>query len=968
MTLKNIIALVILLAFLCIPAIFCQSQNDALKNEAKRQMLVGRYGEAIDLLNRYVSACPQKAEGYNLRGVCYLRREQYEMAVYDFRLARKLQPDNSEINKNLSETTDAWYKLLYNKIEGHKREIAIYPRKPVNYLEIGKSYKNLGDWLIAEEWYDKYLSMEEASPDEIIRYTEILAKNNHIKKGEPILKRYTEKYPDDQRLWSRYGYYELWLQKTKNAIYAFQKALAIKPYFKEAMNGLDLAKGKGYIYTVIDTSYSYGRSSRAPKPREYVIDKYFRKLKKNPQDIELRFTLIDELIKHKRFEEAHEQLLIMQPDEKIAATDRFKDKLDSVTGLQDSSYQDNITTYAGEFEKNNNNRDIAAKLSNSYAHLYDYDNAVDVLKKYLATVKENEDLDLRFMLAKYSAWSYEWDNAFNQMAILMKYSPDNKDYKLFYARLIAWNVLNAKPDEIERAKGILQDILKDDPKNLDAILSMAFIYSGTGNIPEAEKYLNMAKIISPDSKEVEAVENHINTRALVEKEREILTMRAEAGKLHDAGKYEAAADKYDEIIAKIDNPEKNILLEYAAYNADAKRYNAAIKAYDRILQMGPDFDVASLRAINYLAAGDTSKALVELNALKVERPYDFSANFYIGDIYERMKRNDEAIDLYESMITANNKNLVSLDSSQISVFQSRLAYLRSGNQYGTAFLGNISLSPFAAFYSDNQNFNLSIYGGRIETGVISFLSIGASYSRYNISSISDIRNLTSFMGHIILSVDNFYASAGLGQTKSISSSQNNVLQIVARYEKKNDFGLSLTYEKNDARVLLYSPFLLNTNISAGILRFTGNYYFTPSFSIYGYYSNINVRADDNNGNDFKIKTDKSVNDIIHIGYEFNYINYSRVSALYYSPRNFQSHSIWADWNTYKDEKISFKIGGKIGYIPSYDFILREISGEAVYHPVQIFTISGRISNSGSVRFGSGYNFWAGYLTCYLSIF
>ena len=98
MTLKNIIALVILLAFLCIPAIFCQSQNDALKNEANRQMLVGRYGEAIDLLNRYISACPQKADGYNLRGVCYLKREQYEMAVYDFRLARKLQPDNSEIN------------------------------------------------------------------------------------------------------------------------------------------------------------------------------------------------------------------------------------------------------------------------------------------------------------------------------------------------------------------------------------------------------------------------------------------------------------------------------------------------------------------------------------------------------------------------------------------------------------------------------------------------------------------------------------------------------------------------------------------------------------------------------------------------------------------------------------------------------------------------------------------------------
>ena len=967
MTMKNIFTFVILIAFLSTHPINSQPV-DALKNEAKRQMLVGRYGEAIDLLNRYVSACPQKADGYNLRGVCYQKREQYEMAVYDFRLAHKLQPDNSEINNNLTETTDAWYKLLYNKIEGHKREIAIYPHKPVNYLEIGKSYKNLGDWLIAEDWYDKYLSMEEASPDEIIRYTEILARNNHIQKGEPILKRYTEKFPTDQRLWSRYGYYELWLQKKKNAIDAFEKALAIKPYFKEAMNGLDLAKGKGYIYTVIDTSYRYGKTSRTTKPREYAIDKYFRMLKKNPQDIELRFTLIDELIKHKRFEEAHEQLLIMLPDEKIASTDRFKNKLDSVSVLQDSSYKDNIKTYADEFEKNNNNRNVAVKLSDSYAHLYDYDNAVDVLEKYLATVKENEDLDLRFLLIKYSAWSYKWDNAFNQMSILMKYAPNNKDYKLFSARLVAWNVLNAKPDEIERAKGILLDILKDDPKNLDALLSISFLYSGIGNIPEAEKYLNMAKIINPDSKEVEAVENNINTRVLVEKEREILSMRGEAGKLHDSGKFEAAADKYDVIMSKLDNPGKNILLEYAAYNSDAKRYNLAIKTYDRILQMGPDFNVASLRAVNYLSAGDTSKALEEWNALKTERPYDFSANFYIGDIYERMKRNDEAINIYESMITAKNANLATLDSSQLSTFQSRLGYLKAGRQYGSSLLGYISLSPFAAFYSDNQNFDLSIYGGRIETGVTTFLSIGASFVRYNITSLAYQRNLNSFMGHIIFSADNFYASAGLGQTKSLSSSQNNVLQIVTRYERKNDFGLGLSYEKNDARVILYSPFLLNTNISAGLLKFTGNYYFTPTFSLSGYYSYINVRADDNEGHDFKIKTDKSINDIIHIGYEYNYINYLRISALYYSPRNFQSHSIWADWNTYKDEKISFKIGGKIGYIPSYDFILRELYSEVVYHPVQIFTISGRISNSGSVRFGSGYNFWAGYLTCYLSIF
>ena len=968
MTIKNCFALVILLAFLFTTQIFSQPQPDILKNEAKRQMRAGRYGEAIDLLNHYVSACPQNADGYNLRGVCYEKQAQYEMAVYDFRSACKLRPNDSEINHNLSETTDAWYKLLYNKIEGHKREIAIHPKSPANYLEIGKSYKNLGDWLIAEEWYDKYLLLEEASPDEIIRYTEILARNNHIQKGEHLLKKYTEKYLDDQRLWSRYGYFELWLGKKNNAINAFEKALAIKPYFKEAMNGLDIAKGNGYVYTVNDTSYRYGKIIRNAKSHEYIIDKDYRLLKKNPRDNELRFNLIDELVKHNRLEEAYEQLQILKTDSLIAAANRFKSKYDYIIGLRDSSYNETIKTYSEKFEKNNNNRKAAIKLSDSYAHLYDFDNAVEVLEKYLATVKESDDLDLHFMLAKYAGWSYKWDKAFNQMTNLMKYAPGNKEYKLFYARLIGWNVLEAKPDEIEKAKSIIRNILKDDPKNLEALLTMCFLYAGKGNISEAEKYLTIAKTVSPGSKDVEAMGNYINTRALVEKEREILNMRAEAGKLYNAGKFEAAADKYNEIIAKIENPEKNILLEYAAYNTAAKRYDIAIKTYEKILQMGPDYNVASLKALNYLSAGDTTKAFEELITLKVQRPFDFSVNFYLGDIYERTNRSDEAIELYDSIIAANGKNGVSLDSGQVSVFQTRLGYLRAGSPYGTSLLGYIILAPFTAFYYDNQNFTLYDYGGRIETAIVPHISVGASYVRYNIKSSTDQKNLTSFLGHIIISAKYFTASFGLGQTTSLSSSQKNVIQFITRYEKKDNFDLGLSYEKNDARVILYSPALLNTNINADLLRVTGNYKLTHTFSLSGSYSYVKISADNNSGNDLRIKSSKVLDYGISIGYEFNYLSYSRNSGLYYSPRNFQSHSIWGDWNFYKDLQTSCNIGGKIGYVPTDDFILREIYGEVLYHPVPIFTISGRISNSSTSRFGSGYSFWSGYLTCYLSIF
>ncbi len=293
-----------------------QYSAEAMKLEAQREMKAGRYGEAISLLNKYISARPQQADGYNLRGLCYENRQQYEYAVYDYRSARKLEPNNKDINNNLERATKAWYSLLDNEIEGYKREIAINPNKPDNYLAIGKCYKNMGKWAVAEEWYDKYLTMAHASPDEIIRYSEILAKTGHIAKGWPILKKYTEEYPNDQRIWSRYGYFSLWLGKNKIAIEAFENALALKPYFKEAMDGLDEARGKGYVYTVNDTSYKYFNYGMPPVRPVYVypIDRYYRILRQRPNDNKIRLALIKALYKANRLEEASQQIKILKKD------------------------------------------------------------------------------------------------------------------------------------------------------------------------------------------------------------------------------------------------------------------------------------------------------------------------------------------------------------------------------------------------------------------------------------------------------------------------------------------------------------------------------------------------------------------------------------------------------------------------------------------------------------------------------
>jgi len=72
-------ALLILILLTSNNYIFPQSSNSIqLKNEALSLMNDGRYGEAIDLWNKFVSDNPHIADGYNFRGVCYEKQGNYE--------------------------------------------------------------------------------------------------------------------------------------------------------------------------------------------------------------------------------------------------------------------------------------------------------------------------------------------------------------------------------------------------------------------------------------------------------------------------------------------------------------------------------------------------------------------------------------------------------------------------------------------------------------------------------------------------------------------------------------------------------------------------------------------------------------------------------------------------------------------------------------------------------------------------
>ena len=646
-----------LFLFIITLPILSQNKYEALKRQAVVLMTSGRYSEAIDQLNKYIAANPLEADGYHKRGLCYEQRPEYQYSVLDLRRAVRLDPKNSEIKNDLDRVIGIWHKQLYQKIDGHTRDIAINPNNAIGYLEIGKSFRWLEDWKKAETWYDEYLKRDDnASPDEIIRYTEILIKTGSLIKGEIILKKYTIRYPDDWRIWSRYGYFTLWLGKYKIAEDAFKTSLGIKPFFQEALDGLDLAINKAYLIQ---------ENPRTTERVEYQdpIDRFYRLLDKDPANDPIRFNLINELIAKNRYEEAYQQLQYLQP--KHNEEDQFKKIWKNVTDYRDITFNNNIDRYTAAIKENPSDKQAVMKLAESYANLFYYDSAIEVLNEYLQDIPEDQDLDARYKYAQYSAWNYEWEKAIVQIDKLLKLDPNNLDYQFLRGQIGVWTV-----QDLDLAERYLLNVYDVKPQDFSLLLSLTSLYTWKGNLREAKKYLDMAKQISPNSPEVEKAQNNYEIQQAASEGQKVFVIKNQAISLSEHGKCEEALAKYDQFRSKRIELNRDEMIEYAAIASCAKEYSLAIEYYDKVLSDQYDYKIALFRAKNYYLNLDTLKALKELENISILNPEDDETRLILADTYAMVNQLDRSELIYREL-----KSKTQNDLQQQELINQRIVYL-----------------------------------------------------------------------------------------------------------------------------------------------------------------------------------------------------------------------------------------------------------------------------------------------------
>lgn len=945
--------LIVFLFLTSAPYLNGQTNPDKYKNDAIAMMSAGKYGEAIDLLNKYVGVYPSKPDGYNLRGKCYERRNQLVNAQNDYRIAAKLQPGNKEYQSDLNRINQKLNNDLNAKIKGYQREIAINPKNPRNYLEIAKCYKLMFDWVSSEIWYDKYLELEEPSADEVIRYTEVLSYLKKYAKGEPILARFVKKYPNDHRLWSRYGYFLYWLGKSDEAKVAFETALKLRPYFKEAQDGLDMVLGKYFQNLYKDTTGNWQANQKPPPPpppQEFAIDKYYRILRNNPKDDKTRFLLIDELIKFKRWEEAYQQLLILE--EKYKEDQKWVKNYELVIKVREENYTKRIAEIQKLLEKNPNDVKLITEMVQLLNNLQRNEEAFQLLNGYFERNPDSQDCKLRKIFAKIASDFQDNYKAIEQLDFCIAKDPTDLDLKLQRGIISVWL---GKDEDL--AYEYLNEVLSKKPKEVTALVGLASLEMKKNNFDKASEYIELIKQYEPTHPELETLISNLETSKMRAAE-EALFQSLEGGREKiRAGDCEGALQIYDEFLSQHEG-DRTILKEYADINSCLKNYDRALQIYDSLLAGEYDYLIDLERAKVYFFKGDFQKSISEFERLVKEDNADFAAKLFLGDAYAQTEDYDRAREIYDSLLVNNT------DTTQIALINQRIGWLPVGGM--SALLGSfpqyILLNPFISYFEDNADFSYLTYGINTDMGVTSFLSLGLMGSLGTLTGKGIKSDFNTWKATLFLRPWSLLTlAASIGEQAFLSPKKTYPLyEAFARITKEKEYFAQVTYTQQEAATMLYSALLvypfgaLRDRLRAEMIKAEGWYILPSKYRVSGSYQYLMI-SDGNRGANTEIRIGRYFYPELLAGYEFYSTVYARKSIYYYSPQSFLSHSLFADWNFYKDDQFDLSGGGRIGYIPESAYWLREFYVQGSYSPIENLRINLRGQMGSTTRETTGYS-------------
>lgn len=292
-------------------------------------------------------------------------------------------------------------------------------------------------------------------------------------------------------------------------------------------------------------------------------------------------------------------------------------------------YEEAIAAIERLTRNSSGNVDMLSMLVQLYLQQADYDKAIATLER----MEEQEGKSERLSYAKSDIYTKKGDKqaAIAEMKMLADQYPNDLNYRGMYADMLLMNGGEAE------AMPILESILREEPDNVRAMLSMRAYYKQDTDMVRA------------DSVTMCILTNRNTTPA-----NRVYIMRQEIGESEERGGDSLRIMQYfDGMRRQLPQPDMDVAMLQVAYMKLKNMPRDTIRnVLEWVLDVAPDNAAARLELVSYAWMRDDMPAVVDLcRAARQYNPDNMGFYYYQGMAYYRMGDEDNALEAFQNGIS-----------------------------------------------------------------------------------------------------------------------------------------------------------------------------------------------------------------------------------------------------------------------------------------------------------------------------
>ncbi len=702
-----------------------------------------------------------------------------------------------------------------------------------------------------------------------------------------------------------------------------------------------------------DQSYSIKDTLTSP-----IIENLKNQLAEDPNNVELRYRIIDEYLLYNQVNEAENQLKYLSPNlEGNIIYDSYTQK---IKRMKTRSTDEKINKLIADLKGDPQNLEAVNQLCKLLSSKFRYKEAAEIFEEYLSI--QPDDDATRFNYAKTLYYGGDFSEAEAELLILLEKDPSNNEYLILSAQTEI-----AIDGDLQKAERELKSVLNSDSQNINAVINLALLNSKLKFFDSARYYTEMANKIDPDNPEVMQLNSILKIEESGNKNKASLIQLMNARKYKEEGNCSAAAEEYESYLFA--NPNSyQILLELAdAYNCAGKTVDE-IDVLNDLLEIKYSVPIAKREAKLIYEYGEYEIAYQNLKKINALDPSYEEVVMLMGDALLKMGEYKRARAVYSGLLkNTNDPVYVKSRMDEIDSEYKQARHLDgSVNALNKEFFTNVSLIPKADYFNNNERMELISAGGSINFGLTDFISAGLEWSAgaKRLDSLSN--SYQSGSGFFkFRPQENLFFKTSLGTRFNKDNKNQPVIAAEIKYGKKDHYHLSLNFIREDAAKYLLSKNLVSQNINVSDISLEGKYILFTTLTFESRYS-LTVIPDfvstqgigftDNKRNYFVIRGYKYFLNRLFAGYEYEITDFLNRVDFYYSPQLSDSHSILAGFRFFKSGLVDFILEGKIGYLTRNDKFLKSVKMNLDIIPAESLFFNIHLSLVDTYRYQTRYNY------------